>query len=53
MRILSRNQQLLRLDSEEIIKEKESKKIIDLVKSSVNKNDIFVLSDYGKEHCIS
>ena len=48
MRILSRNQQLLRLDSEEIINEQESKKIIELVKSSLDKNDIFVLSDYGK-----
>lgn len=48
MRILSRNQQLLRLDSEEVIMEKESKKVINLVKSSVKKNDIFVFSDYGK-----
>ena len=48
MRIVSRNQQLLRLDSEEKIKEIESKKIIDLLQLRINKNDIFVFSDYGK-----
>ncbi len=48
MRILSRNQQLLRLDSEEKINEIESKKIVDLLQLRITKNDIFVFSDYGK-----
>ena len=47
VRIMSRSQQLLRVDHEKIINFR-SNKLIDIYESVVKENDIVIFSDYGK-----
>ena len=47
VRIMSRSQQLLRVDYEKIIISR-SNKIIDIFKSVIKENDLVIFSDYGK-----
>ena len=47
-RIISSNQQLLRIDSEKKIETKDAEKIIAIAKKKINESKIVVISDYNK-----
>ncbi len=48
LRVLSRHQQLLRLDFESPYEEEDAKKCLEPFMSAINKNCVVILSDYGK-----
>lgn len=48
LRVLSRHQQLLRLDFEELLKPEKPRELFDLFESELIRADVVVLSDYGK-----
>lgn len=48
LRVISRNQQLIRLDFEESFSEKSSKQLFEQFQKQLDNCDVVVLSDYGK-----
>lgn len=48
LRVLSRNQQLLRLDTEEVYAADDASKVAGVLKNELASNDICILSDYAK-----
>jgi D-beta-D-heptose 7-phosphate kinase/D-beta-D-heptose 1-phosphate adenosyltransferase len=48
LRVLSRNQQLIRLDTEEALPDADSQSLLPRIEALAAENDVCVLSDYGK-----
>jgi D-beta-D-heptose 7-phosphate kinase/D-beta-D-heptose 1-phosphate adenosyltransferase len=48
LRVMSRNQQLIRLDFEDIFSETDSAQLVDQYEQQVSACDVVILSDYGK-----
>lgn len=48
LRVLSRHQQLLRLDFEELLKPEKPRELFELFEAELIRADVVVLSDYGK-----
>ncbi len=48
LRVISRHQQLIRLDFEDGFQGYDAKKLVDNFKQQINKTDIVICSDYGK-----
>ncbi|PWW33206.1 bifunctional D-glycero-beta-D-manno-heptose-7-phosphate kinase/D-glycero-beta-D-manno-heptose 1-phosphate adenylyltransferase HldE [Chromohalobacter israelensis] len=48
LRVMSRNQQLIRLDFEESLAEVDTRELLDKVTALLGQTDLVILSDYGK-----